>query len=399
MDGKLWNKGFALCLLLQTVYMLSFNMVTPLIAQYAVLIGETTAMAGLIAGMFSFCALAFRPFVGYASDHVNRNRFMLVGLIIGAVAMVGYGLSQTAAMLVIFRILHALALSIQTTVITVIAIDFIPSPRIAEGVGYVGIAAMVGMSLGPGLGVAVAEGIGHTTAFFGGAALMLGAAAVSFALPVTTYEPPPPTRFSLAQTIDVDAIPLSLSALSFAFCAGLTSSFMVLLGDERGISGIAWFFFISSLGMVFVRPIAGRITDRRGLTGIALVGFASEGLAVTAIAFAASLPLILAGAVFRIFGQGAAQSSIQGCVLKDAPDERRGVASSTFYLGIDAGQGLGAIIGGAIADSCGYAAAFLSGPCVLGVGFLAFLWWKLRAKRPAPHRTEMDSNVSGKGRA
>ena len=120
---------------------------------------------------------------------------------------------------------------------------------------------------------------------------------------------------------------------------------------------------------------------------------------MTSIALAASLPMIIAGAVFRIFGQGAAQSSIQGCVLKDAPDEKRGVASSTFYLGIDAGQGLGAIIGGAIADSCGYAAAFLSGPCVLGVGFLAFLWWKLRAKRPAPHRTEMDSNVSGKGRA
>lgn len=399
MDGKLWNKGFALCLLLQTVYMLSFNMVTPLIAQYAVLIGETTAMAGLIAGMFSFCALAFRPFVGYASDHVNRIRFMLVGLVIGAVAMIGYGLSQTAVMLVVFRVLHALALSIQTTVITVIAIDFIPSHRIAEGVGYVGIAAMVGMSLGPGLGIAIAEGIGHAMAFFGGALLMLGAAGVSFALPVKPYDPPPPTRFSLAQTIDVDAIPLSVSALSFAFCAGLTSSFMVLLGDERGISGIAWFFFISSLGMVFVRPLAGRITDRRGLTGIALVGFASEGLAVTSIALAASLPMILAGAVFRIFGQGAAQSSIQGCVLKDAPDEKRGVASSTFYLGIDAGQGLGAIIGGAIADSCGYAAAFLSGPCVLGVGFLAFLWWKLRAKRPAPHRTEMDSNASGKGRA
>ncbi len=382
MQDKLWNKPFVLCLVLQTLYMLAFNMVTPLIAQYTVLIGETTATAGLIVGMFSFCAMVFRPFVGYASDVANRKFLLMLGLIIGAIAMVGYGISQTAWMLVIFRIMHALALSIQTTVITVIAIDFIPHDRIAEGVGYVGIAAMIGMSLGPGLGVILSQSIAHQVAFFAGAGLMLLTAVVSMLLPTVPQLATTPQKFSLHNIIDINALPLSISAMSFAFCAGLTSSFMVLIGEQRAIAGVALFFFVSSIGMVIVRPIAGRITDKRGLTGIALAGFASEGLAMTALAFAASLPLVLVGAFFRIFGQGAAQSSIQGEILKNTPDEHRGIASSTFYLGIDVGQGLGAMIGGAIADAFGYTAAYLSGPCMLAVGFLGFIWWKLRDRKP-----------------
>lgn len=380
MQERLWNRSFAICLALQAFYMLSFNMATPLIAQYALLLGETVVAAGLIAGMFSFCALLFRPFVGYIADRVNRKRFMLSGLLIGFAAMVGYGISQSAAMLVFFRIFHALALSIQTTVITVLAIDFIPYTRIAEGVGYVGIAAMIGMSLGPGFGVALSEGISHQVAFFGAAGFMLIAALVSFAIPTLPYERPNRSRFSFSQAIDIKAVPLSISGMSFAFCAGLSSSFLVLLGQIRSIPYIASFFFISSLGMVIVRPIAGRITDRRGLTGIALTGFLSEACAVSALAFAQSFWMIAVGAVLRIFGQGAAQSSIQGCILKDTPDERRGVASSTFYLGIDAGQGLGAIVGGVVADVFGYTAAFMSGPCVLGIGLFGFVWWRLRGK-------------------
>lgn len=95
-------------------------------------------------------------------------------------------------------------------------------------------------------------------------------------------------------------------------------------------------------------------------------------------AFASSLAAILGAAVLRVFGQGAAQSSIQGCILKCASGERRGVASSTFYAGIDVGQGLGAVVGGAVAERFGYAASFMTGPCALAIGLGAFAIWKLR---------------------
>lgn len=384
MQSKLWNKFFAFCLILQSLYMLSFNMVTPLIAHYVVDLGGSTFEAGVVAGMFSLLAFLFRPLVGYSSDRMNRKALMVFGFALCVISMAGYGISSTVLMVAVFRVLHALALCIQTTLITVIAIDFIPHDRIAEGVGYVGIAAMLGMSFGPGLGVLISDAISTQGAFFSGAAAMLAALVFVFPLKVSLpLKKWGEGKLRVTDLFNVSALPLSVYAMSFAFCAGLTSSFMVLLGSIRGIEGIAAFFFVSSMGMIFVRPIAGRYTDRHGLRRVGFVGFLSEVLAMTSIAFAQSLPLVLAAAAFRTFGQGMAQSAIQGQVLKDAGDSNRGVASSTFYLGVDVGQGLGAIVGGMIADHWGYSAAFLSGPCMLCVGLLSFAVWgrRRRARR------------------
>ncbi len=381
MQERLWNKYFLICLVLQFFYMLSFNMTAPLIAQYSILLGESTAMAGLIAGMFSFCALVFRPVVGYIADRVNRTRFLTIGLICGTIGMAGYGFSQTAFMLICFRLLHSLAMSIQTTLLSVIAIEFIPKTRIAEGVGYVGIAATIGMSIGPGLGIAVSEHFTHIEAFFGSAFFMALTLILSFVIPNTHQVIASKSKFSLKDMIDIPTLPLSIAAMSFAFCAGLTSSFLVLLGEERSISGIAAFFFVSSVGIAVIRPIAGRITDRHGISGITFGGFISECIVLISIAFANSLLMIGIGSIFRIFGQGAVQSSLQGYILKESPDEKRGVASSTFYLGIDAGQGLGAIVGGAVAGYAGYTSSFLSGLVVLAIGLISFLWWKSKNKK------------------
>ena len=379
-QGRLCNKFFVVCLALQTLYMLSFNMVTPLVAHYVVELGGNASEAGVVAGIFSFAALVFRPFVGYASDQVNRKAFMLMGFALCVASMIGYGLSTTMASVAVFRVVHALALSIQTTLITVIAVDVIPSGRIAEGVGYVGIAAMVGMSVGPGVGVAVSDCLGLQAPFYAGALAMLASFPLVILLPSRPVlaQKRTPDHLLVSDFFDLEAMPLAVSAMSFAFCAGLTSSFMVLLGSVRAIGGIATFFFVSSLGMVFVRPAAGRYADLHGIRVICLVGFACECAAMACIALAHTLPLILVASLFRTFGRGMAQSTIQGQVLKDAGDARRGVASSTFYLGVDLGQGLGAVVGGTIARSFGYAAAFMTGPCVLVLGLVAFALWGKR---------------------
>ena len=359
--------------------MLSFNMVTPLIARYVMELGGTASIAGVIAGMFSFFAFAFRPFVGYMTDRVDKKIFMVVGLCCGIFAMLGYCFSATIFMVGIFRVLHALALSIQTTIITVMAMNYMPSDRIAEGVGYIGIAAMLGMSIGPGIGVAVADCISAQLAFFYGSVVMCASLFLALLLPKTPLsktKSPAEKGFSFERLFSLSALPLAIFAMSFAFCAGLTSGFIVLLGSSRGISHVALFFFVSSLGMVFVRPLAGRYTDHHGIKKIGFISFVAECVAMLVIACANSLTAIIVGAVFRIFGQGMAQSSIQGQVLKDSPEDVRGVASSTFYLGIDAGQGLGAMVGGLLIDIGGYALAFLSGPVMLVLGL--FIWMRGR---------------------
>ena len=53
-----------------------------------------------------------------------------------------------------------------------------------------------------------------------------------------------------------------------------------------------------------------------------------------------------------------AQPSIQAECMKRVPAENRGTASSTYYMCSDIGQGLGAMLGGKVADSFGYGAMY-----------------------------------------
>ena len=56
--------------------------------------------------------------------------------------------------------------------------------------------------------------------------------------------------------------------------------------------------------------------------------------------------LILLSCVLRAVGQGAAQPSLQAGCINFIGRDRSGVATSTYFLGGDIGQGVGPIVGG-----------------------------------------------------
>ena len=60
-DERLLNPYFAVCLFMQFVYMVSFNMTIPLIANYVVALGHSTAMGGFVAGNVLPVRTCFSP--------------------------------------------------------------------------------------------------------------------------------------------------------------------------------------------------------------------------------------------------------------------------------------------------------------------------------------------------
>ena len=380
-DVGLFNRNFVLCLLVQFWFMLSFMMTTPQIAQFVVAMGESTTIAGFVAGIFSIMALAFRPVSGYAADRFYRKHVLAVGYAVCIVSYFGYAISPNYIVVLIFRIAHALGLCIQTTLISVIAMDFIPEGRVAEGVGWVSIFATAGSSLGPALGVGLSDVFGHRIAFALAGAFMAITIVLLFILPIKRHAPKQGKGFSLGSFFSRRALPLALTVMTFAFCLGMTTSMLVLVGDVRGIAGIAFFFLVSSAGAALVRPFSGKIVDRKGLQAVMPITFVSESICMLLLAFAQAFPQVMIAAVFRTFGHGIAQASLQGQALKEASPEERGVTNSTFYMGIDIGQGISAIIGGAIADAFGFTAMFFAGPVVMVIGVACYLTWYHRRKR------------------
>jgi MFS family permease len=105
--------------------------------------------------------------------------------------------------------------------------------------------------------------------------------------------------------------------------------------------------------MFISRPISGKLMDKKGLSAVALPAIlvtASSAFLLGRASMFGSLALvaILISAVLRAVGQGAAQPSLQTASILKVGKEHSGVATSTFFLGGDVGQGIGPMIGGVI---------------------------------------------------
>lgn len=134
-----------------------------------------------------------------------------------------------------------------------------------------------------------------------------------------------------------------------------------------------------------LRPLAGRLADRRGrrlgvVAGIGLGTLISLGLVV-----AKSIPALFA---LRL-ASGVAEALFFVCsaaAINDlAPDERRGEAVSLFSLALYGGLALGPLAGESVLHAAGYDAVWIASA---GVGLLAFLL-SLRAPETRPEDLEI----------
>lgn len=74
---------------------------------------------------------------------------------------------------------------------------------------------------------------------------------------------------------------------------------------------------------------------------------------------AESLTVLIIAAVTKAFAQGMSQPAIQTEGIRSVESTRRGVASSTIYIGGDLGQAIGPMLGGAVSQRAGYDMMYL----------------------------------------
>src|SRR5699024_8574862 len=111
---------------------------------------------------------------------------------------------------------------------------------------------------------------------------------------------------------------------------------------------------------------------QQGLTLVVNISLIATALSMTLIGFAPALGLLLVASVLKSIGQGGGQISLQAECIKRVDAGRVGVATSTFYIGADLGQGIGPMIGGAISSTFNYTILFLFCAALMIVAMLFF---------------------------
>jgi len=384
---KLWNIGFIELIAISFLSSLSFSCIHPLVSSYAVSFGAKIEAAATAVGIYSISAMCVRPFGGYFTDRYNKKVLLFISTLLLGISFFAYVFCKNITLLMILRIIHGVAFGINSTVNFALATKFIPKSRTGEGLGYYGVGQVIAQIIGPTIGLKIKELFGYTVLFFGSAVVVFGAA-ILFFMVFSYHEAVRPADSKeragivkiLKNLIAPECIFYAMIAGLFSMSNGIVNSFLVLLGEERGIANITLFFTINALFLFLLRVTIGKVLDKTSLLLVVSVSLLTGAISMSMIGMAGALPLILAAGFIKAIGHVGGQVSLQSACVKRVDESRVGVASSTYYIGADIGNGLGPIWGGKVVAAAGYSASFFTMSVVFSVGILIFVIYELLHK-------------------
>lgn len=401
---KLFSKNYVLLMLSGLVVSFGYSMIAPLVTSYGVALGAGLTTAGALTGIYSIAALAIRPFSGYASDVFEKRNICILSTILITLAMLGYCIAPEIRTMFAVRVLHGIAFGIQGTVNIAILYDYVPRERLAEGIGYYSLGQVVSQVCGPGLGIEIKDRFGYRQLFW--IITVMSVLAIFFILltnrrtereeertPVVRKEG---FRFSFGKIIAVPCIVYALIGGIFSLENGVVNSFLLLAAEEKGIDGISFFFTLNAAVLFGIRMTVGKVVDRHSLTAIVNVSLLTSMAAMAAIGGGHFLGIMLVAAVLKAIGQGTGQISLQTACMKKVDAARVGIATSTFYIGADLGQGLGPVICGKISERFGYKTMFYAVAVLMVIACLGFNLYQRRMCRGRQDDNKKTEEKEGK---
>ncbi len=379
-DG-LFTKNFVLVVLINFFVFISHNLIVSTFPFYVESLGSTTAVAGIIAALFSVVAVVCRPFVGYFLNSGKRKSVLIIGLIGIGITPIGWTLFPTIVALFIFRMLYGASFAISSTSTATIASDTVPKKRFAEGMGIFGVSIALATAIAPAIGLAIKNSIGFVPLYL----IAAGCSAVAIVFFIILRVPAPEVhkqKFSIKTMFDKDALPASIVMLPFMLTYGAIENYIALFGEKSDAITVPGgvFFIIMACMLLFVRIVLGKVTDRRGEGIFVYTGNIAMGIAFILLAFTGNNVSYVIAAILSGYAFGGMEPSLQAMAVHCAPFERRGSANSTFLCAYDIGIGVGAAIAGALIDGIGFSGMF----AVIAIGnlvsLLIYSFWAGRHK-------------------
>jgi MFS family permease len=379
-NNKLLNSTYLLLIFVNIITAFGFSMIATIVSSYAVFLGAGLTLAGTLAGIFSLSALVIRPFSGMALDILNKRNLCIFSTVMICISFLGYAYADNIPVMLFFRVLHGISFGISSTAAMALVSEYIPKERLGEGLGYFGLGQIISRIWGPYLGIVIKDRFGYQKLFIIIAILTVLAVLLLFHVKAEKTDVQSIKKISssirLKNLIVKDCIVYALVSGLFSMGNGITSSFLILLGKERAINNIALFFTVNAVMLFILRFMIGKFIDRSRLTPVVIMSLVLTAISMFMIGIASGIYMILAAAVLVAIGQGTGQLSLQSACIKKVDAARIGVATSTYYIGADIGQGLGPMIGGKISELFSYKIMFYFSAILMLAGIAVYILYQ-----------------------
>jgi MFS family permease len=353
-NTRIWTREFSSIFLANFFLYLGQFMVQPLITTYAAELGAEGATLGFVAGAFAVTAIIFKVFSGPAIDCFNRKYVLSGAIIVLSAAFFGYSVSTNVALIIVFRFLQGAGQAFTATCCLALATDALPEEKLSSGLGIFALAQVTAQAVSPSIGIFIGELFGFRISFIAGGVVLL--TSVFWAFQIHGYPPAVKRQFriSFRNTVSLPSLlPAFLLMLNLC-CFCLINSYLVLYALEFNIANIGSFFTIYAVTLVISRPLFGKWSDKYGFIAITIPGLIVYAASFFVISYARILPMFFLAAFLSALGSGASQPMMNSLCMKTVPQDRRGAASSTAYIGMDIGNIIGPLIAGVIVLRYGY---------------------------------------------
>ncbi|MCF7625298.1 MULTISPECIES: MFS transporter [Bacillaceae] len=361
---KLWTKDFLIVSSANFFLFLTFYVLMVTLTIYTMdNFHASQAQAGLASSIFVLGAVLVRPIAGKKIDKIGRRKMLLGSLVLFLIASIGYFLVNSLSLLLIDRLIHGFAFGLATTATGTIAADIIPNERRGEGTGYFAMSTNLAMAFGPFIGLLITQHFSYSIIFY--AASLFAAFSLVASLFMNVPEgdkggASPQKGFKISDYFEKRALPISIFIGFAGFTYSSILSYLTSFAKEMDLMDAASFFFVVfAVFLLASRPFTGRMFDVKGENAViypSLLLFA-VGMVILSQSHH-GITLLIAGAFIGV-GYGTFQSSSQAISIKEAPSNRMGLATSTFFTMYDFGIGVGPFLLGFLIPFTGFKGLFI----------------------------------------
>lgn len=345
---SIWSTTYVLLILISFFQSMGQNMMNTLVPLYTYQLGATAQVVGVVAGSFAVTALLMRPFVGPAFDSFSKKKLLMCSIGIITAATFFYSISGSIPALIATRLLHGVGMAVAVPITMTIVSETLPEEKLSSGISIYTLAFALSQCIGPFLGLWMAGEIGFEWTFRTTTASMVVAFLLAAALREKPNDQRKPYQLRLSRMISKKAIVpatiIGMLSISFS-CIG---SFIVIYGHLRGVSDIGICFTVYAVFLLATRPFYGKLADRIGVLCVIPIGLVSFAISLFVLGFSDSLVCFVVAAITGACGFGAVLPLLQSLSFACSPRCERGAASNTNCIGLDIGNLLGPVFGGAI---------------------------------------------------
>lgn len=349
---SIYTKDVILVMAASFFFMFSVMFVTPLINGYAISLGASAVFAGIITGIMSVVSMFLRPIAGNLTDRFSKYSLSFIGGVLILIGVAGYCFSPSGNWLLLFRLINGTGFVLATVCMTTWLAFLVPRSHVGEAMGFYGLMNALAMALAPALAINLYKVIGYKSALWLAVlATILMIVSIQF---VGNHAKPKiiQNKKRKIKIIQKDAIPVAMLTTFFAIPYFITQADIVVYVERQRFSiAVGYFFVIYAIALLLIRIVLKKYFDLIRFGIWFWLSLISMILFLIIATFMVNNWLMGLAAIMLSIGYGVIYSVNQSTALMLAPIEEQGLASSTFYLGLDIGMAAGPMIGGVTAQN------------------------------------------------